>query len=78
MKWILITYICSIATGECPSNSITGFQFNNHYDCVVAGYKYSYNKFTNLEKLEEYEREYIEEKKLVIKFECKGLKPTST
>ena len=25
MKWILITYICSVATGECPSNSITGF-----------------------------------------------------
>ena len=78
MKWILITYICSIATGECPSNSITVFQFNNHYDCVVAGYKYSHNKFTKLEELEELEREYIEEKKLVIKFECKGLKPTST
>ena len=78
MKWILITYICSVATGECPSNSITGFQFNNYYDCVVAGYKYSHNKFTKLEELEELEREYIEEKKLVIKFECKGLKATST
>jgi hypothetical protein len=73
MKWILITYICSVATGECPSNSITGFQFNNHYDCVVAGYKYSHNKFTKLEELEELEREYIEEKKLVIKFECKNV-----
>tara|TARA_R100001510_G_scaffold42038_1_gene38400 strand:+ start:379 stop:612 length:234 start_codon:yes stop_codon:yes gene_type:complete len=73
MKWILITYICSVATGECPSNSITGFQFNNHYDCVVAGYKYSHNKFTKLEELEELEREYIEQKKLVIKFECKNV-----
>jgi len=73
MKWILITYICSVATGECPSNSITGFQFNNHYDCVVAGYKYSHNKFTKLEELEELEREYIEEKKLVVKFECKNV-----
>tara|TARA_R100001480_G_scaffold123286_1_gene121732 strand:+ start:198 stop:431 length:234 start_codon:yes stop_codon:yes gene_type:complete len=73
MKWILITYICSVATGECSSNSITGFQFNNHYDCVVAGYKYSHNKFTKLEELEELEREYIEQKKLVIKFECKNV-----
>ena len=78
MKWILITYICSVATGECTSNSITGFQFDNHYDCVATGYKYSHNRFTKLEELEELEREYIEEKKLVIKFECKGLKPTST
>ena len=78
MKWILITYICSVATGQCPSNSITGFQFDNHYDCVVAGYKYSYNKFIKLEEIEELEKEYIEEKKLVIKFKCEGLKATGT
>ena len=40
---------------------------------MVAGYKYSHNKFTKLEELEELEREYIEEKKLVIKFECKNV-----
>ena len=78
MKWILITYICSITTGQCPTNSITGYQFDNHIDCVLAGYKLSHYKFTKLEELEELEREYIEEKKLVIKFECKGLQATNT
>ena len=52
---------------------MTMHKFQNHYDCVVAGYKYSHNKFIKLEELEELEREYIEEKKLVIKFECKNV-----
>jgi len=78
MKWIVITYICSITTGQCHTNSITGYQFDNHIDCVVAGYKLSHYKFTKLQELEELEKEYIEEKKLVIKFECKGLQATNT
>ena len=74
MKWLLIVYVCSMANGKCDSSQIiTGYQFNNHYDCVVAGYKYSYNKFVNLEKDEELEREFIESKKMAVKFECKGL-----
>ena len=73
MKWVLILYTCSMLTNDCPSSSISGFQFNSHYDCVEAGYKMAYNKFKHLETLEEFDKEYIEEKKLVIKFECRGI-----
>ena len=38
MKYVLILYMCSMITGQCPSSSISGWQFNSHYDCVNAGY----------------------------------------
>ena len=60
-------------TNDCPSSSISGFQFSSHYDCVEAGYKMAYNEFKHLETLEEFDKEYIEEKRLVIKFECRGI-----
>lgn len=78
MKWILILYVCTLTTGECPSSSITMHQFESHRDCVLTGYKVAHNTFKNLEKMEEIEREYIEKEKVVIKFECKGLKASST
>ena len=71
MKYILILYMCSMANGQCPSNSISGLQYNDHFDCVVDGYRIAHNTFKNLEELEEYDKEYINRKKLVIKFECK-------
>lgn len=70
--------MCSMASGECVSSKIMAYEFNNHYDCVIAGYKQAYNDFRSLEKMEELEKDYIEQKKLVIKFECKGLNVENT
>ena len=71
MKYILILYVCSMASGTCPTSTISGYQFNTHYDCVDAGYKLAYNNFKNLNTLEELEKNYIEEKKIAVRFECK-------
>ena len=48
MKWILVLYVCSMASNECPNHSITGYQFNSYYDCVLNGYKVAHNTFKNL------------------------------
>ena len=74
MKYILILYMCSMTSGECPTSTISGYQFENHYDCVNAGYGVSQQTFRNLEDLEEWSREYIEQEKIAIRFECKELK----
>ncbi len=66
--------MCSMVSGECPSSTISGYQFENHYDCVNAGYGVSQQTFRNLEDLEEWSREYIEQQKIAIRFECKELK----
>ena len=73
MKYILVLYMCSMLSGNCPSNMISGYQFENHYDCVNAGYAIAQSTFRNLKELEEYEREYIEQSKIVVKFECREL-----
>ena len=78
MKYVLILYMCSMVSGECPSSNVSGYQFNNHYDCVVGGYKEAYNAFRSLEKMEQLEKTYIEDEKLVIKFERKGLNVENT
>ena len=74
MKYILILYMCSMVSGECPSSTIAGYQFESHYQCVDAGYGVSQQTFRNLEDLEEWNREYIEQQKIAIRFECKELK----
>ena len=60
-------------TGQCPNSTISGYQFSSHYDCVNAGYAIAQSTFRNLKDMEEYEREVIENKKLVIKFECREI-----
>tara|TARA_A100001035_G_scaffold275531_1_gene269073 strand:- start:1616 stop:1819 length:204 start_codon:yes stop_codon:yes gene_type:complete len=65
-------------TNDCPSSTISGYQYNNHYDCVLSGYKLAHNTFINLKELEELEKAYIEEKKIVVKFECKALQVEDT
>ena len=74
MKYILILYMCSMVTGECPSSTVSGYQFESHYQCVDAGYGVSQQTFRNLEDLEEWSREYVEQEKIAIRFECKELK----
>ena len=73
MKYILVLYMCSMLSNSCPSSTVAGYQFTNHYDCVNAGYAVAQSTFRNLEEMEEYSRDYIEESKLVIKFECKEI-----
>ena len=53
----------------CPSSTIAGYQFANHSDCVDAGYVVAQKTFRNLEELEEYSKDYIEQSKIVIRFE---------
>ena len=71
MKYILVLYMCSMLSNTCPSSTIAGYQFTNHYDCVNAGYAVAQSTFRNLENTEEYNRDYIENSKIVIKFECR-------
>ena len=65
--------MCSMATGQGPSSTGSGYQFTNHYDCVNAGYGLAQQTFRSLEELEEFERDYIEREKIAIRFECKQL-----
>ena len=60
-------------SNSCPSSTISGYQFNTHYDCVNAGYAVAQSTFRNLEELEEYNRDYIEQSKIVVKFECREI-----
>ena len=60
-------------SNTCPSSTIAGYQFTSHYDCVNAGYAVAQSTFRNLEELEEYNRDYIEQSKIVVKFECREL-----
>jgi len=46
---------------------------------VQNGYRVAHNTFKALEELEEYDREYVEKNKIVVKFECRQIevpKPT--
>ena len=71
MKYILILYMCSMVTGQCPTSTISGWQFDNYVDCVDSGYGVSQKTFRSLEVIEEWDREYLEQSKIVVKFECK-------
>ncbi len=74
MKYILILYMCNMTTGQCPNNSISGYQFPTHYDCVNAGYAIAQKTYRNLSELEEWNIDYINKNKIVVKFECKEIK----
>ena len=78
MKFVLILYMCSMVTSECNQKIIPGYEFNSHTDCVYSGYGFAQKTFKNLEETEDLEKEYIEQEKLVIKFECKGLNVENT
>ena len=65
--------MCSMINNTCPSSTVAGYQFNNHFDCVNAGYSIAQSTFNNLRDMEEFDREVIEKQKLVIKFECKQI-----
>ena len=73
MKYLLILYMCSMNTGQCPNSTISGYQFNSHYDCINAGYAIAQKTYRNLKELEEWDTNYINDNKIVVKFECKEL-----
>ena len=73
MKYLLILYMCSMNTGQCPNSTISGYQFNSHYDCVNAGYAIAQKTYRNLKELEEWDTNYINDNKIVVRFECKEL-----
>jgi 3-deoxy-D-arabino-heptulosonate 7-phosphate (DAHP) synthase class II len=60
-------------TGQCPNSTISGYQFSSHYDCVNAGYALAQSTFRNLQEIEEWDLEYINKNKIVVKFDCKEL-----
>ena len=71
MKYLLVLYMCSITTGQCPSSSISGYQFNSHYDCTNSCYAIAQTTFRNLKELPEWDIPDFEKQKIVIKFECR-------
>lgn len=74
MKFVLILYLCSMLNGSCSSSHVPGYSFDTHYDCVFSGYGISQKVFKALEEDEEdFTREYINNKRMVVKFECKAL-----
>ena len=65
--------MCSMNTGQCPNSTISGYQFNSHYDCVNAGYAIAQKTYRNLKELEEWDTNYIKDNKIVVKFDCKEI-----
>tara|TARA_R100001440_G_scaffold1509_1_gene4864 strand:- start:531 stop:731 length:201 start_codon:yes stop_codon:yes gene_type:complete len=63
-----------MTTGECPSSTVSGYQFTSHFDCVNAGYAIAQKTYKNLSELEEWDINHINENKIVVRFECKELK----
>tara|TARA_R100000426_G_C4807240_1_gene105031 strand:- start:733 stop:969 length:237 start_codon:yes stop_codon:yes gene_type:complete len=60
-------------SNNCPSSHYPGYQFETHTSCVEYGYRLAYGTFKNLEEMEEFEQEYIENSKIVVKFGCKEI-----
>jgi hypothetical protein len=67
MKFILILYVCSMTSGQCPGSSYLPYEFNSHVDCILAGYQQSYKA------LEELDKNTVNEQRLAIKFECRPI-----
>ena len=73
-KFVIVLYMCSMLSNNCPSSHFPGYSFNSHSECVEYGYRLAYGTFKNLEEMEEMEKEYIENSRIVVKFECRPVK----
>jgi len=73
-KFVLALYMCSMLSGQCPTSHYPGFSFNTHKECVEFGYRVAHGTFKSLSEQEEFTEEYIENSKIVIKFECRQIK----
>jgi len=65
MKFVLILYICSMTTGQCPGSSYLPLEFNSHLDCILVGYQQSHRA------LQELDKDTVNKERLAIRFECK-------
>jgi len=74
MKYVIILYLCSFVNVQstCFSEKVVALEFDNYYDCILQGYKQSYNHLASLDK------EKIIEQKLAIRFQCKEIKTETT
>jgi hypothetical protein len=70
MKYVIILYLCSFVNvqSSCYSTKVVALEFDNYYDCILAGYKQSHNHLATLDK------EKINKEKLAIRFQCKEIK----
>ena len=48
-KFVLILYMCSQLSGQCPSHHYPGVSFETHTECVEYGYRAAYGTFKNLD-----------------------------
>ena len=73
MKYLLILYMCSTLSGQCPNSVIAGYSFDSHTACVEFGYRAAHNTFKNLKEADPdlFTDEYVENSRLAVKFECK-------
>ncbi len=78
VKYLLVLYMCSMASGECPSSTVAGYQFSTYYDCVDSGYAIAQKTYRNLKELPEWDKPDFEKNKIVIKFECKRIETENT
>ena len=85
MKYVLVLYMCSMLSGQCPSSTFAGYQFTNHYDCVNAGYGLAQQTFRSLQELEEaaievhymsYYRKWVPQENYYYAVEKTGFEPT--
>ena len=67
VKYILIIYLCSVSTQTCNSGTYMNIEYNDHYDCAVAGYDFSKKAIMKMD------RDLINKDSLAIKFECRPL-----
>jgi len=73
-KFYVVLYMCSMLSGQCPSYHYTGHSFLTHTECVEFGYRIAYGTFRNLEAQEDYDKEYVENSRIVVKFQCEEVK----
>ena len=53
-------------SNNCPSSHYPGYSFNSHSECVEYGYRLAYGTFKNLEEMEQMEKQYIENSRIVV------------
>ena len=70
MKFILILYMCSMSSGACLPPYEWPVQFEDAYECSIAGYEES------ARKLKEIGPEEVNKNRLSITFSCAGIQET--
>jgi|TARA_R100000479_G_scaffold136713_1_gene73312 hypothetical protein len=73
-KFVLILYLCSTISNQCPTQTLPGYSFDTHASCVEYGYRAAHSTFKALTDYEEFSPERVEKQRLAVKFECKEVK----